>query len=827
MRRNIDVYIGTEKLDVFDFEDINVENKLKDIRSVDKVFAPFSKEFSIPASATNNRIIKHYYNLENLTPFDARVRVDGSIKMDGFDYLDGVFTLMDSTLKNEQPYSYKLVFYGKTVSLKDLFGDDTLENLRTTTKLQKYAVQYDDVSVINGFKYGYNETGSGLAVNNSGSDAGDFCFPFIAGKDYHFWDSNAGGGNPTNGSSQSRNLNPSATTSPRGLSPQELKPAIRIHRLIEAIEEKYGFTFSNDFFNESRDHYFNTYLWLQRESGLLKDQIDQQSSEDIFFSDFSFTNSSSSINLIGTIYGGSSYNLDAQTDNVAGSFTANPNTHYNMGRYVFTVTVIPNTSGIYTAKMYDQNDSLIAQVTGSGSKTLSGTCDNLYAGDSVKPYIKIFSAGAVASVTLTNIYVRHHWYDFIPFYQAGFGGSDWYYIQSNYSNSAPITVSDSVNVATQMPDMKIIDFLKSLFNTFNLTAIYDGEELVVKTLDDYFLSGRNIDITQYVDTSKKTVAKSTLYSEIALKYKDTKTFAKDKSDEITLDDFGNEKVDYNLLNSPLAFDGGKYSVDSKFSHMMYERQTDQSDETFLTDIQWGWAVTPEENPTKVSNLLLYCVKEQSIAQSINMSLTNGTYQATSTYIRPSNKFGEQGISLNFGSEFDEWDREISTGSLFNTFYKNYIYNIYDIRSRLIKLSGHLPVSEIINLKPNDRLRIRDSYFRINKLDLNLNTGKVDFELIHDLYFDNEVQLPEISSEFIDTSTTSYDLVINSTYPYSYLTSVEILQDTTPITTIKMPCDGREVVIPFTGLTPSTCQNYEFKISVSDYQFSVDKTHCVR
>ena len=817
MRRNIDVYIGADKLDVFDFEDINVENKLKDIRSVDKVFSPFSKEFSVPASATNNRIIKHYYNLDNLTPLDARVRVDGSIKMDGFDYLDGVFTLMDSTLKNEQPYSYKLVFYGKTVSLKDLFGDDTLENLRDTAKLQEYAAQYDDTFIIDGFKYGYNETGSGLTVNSAGSDAGDFCFPFIAGKDYHFWDSNAGGLNPSNGSSQSRNLNPSATTSPRGLSPQELKPAIRIHRIIEAIEEKYGFTFSDDFFNENSEHYFNTYLWLQRESGLLKDQIDQQSSIDVFYSDFSFLYSTVSNGLNGSVYDTGTYDLDVETDNIPGSFTVNPNTHSSIGTYIFSVTVNPNTSGIYTARMYDENDSLIGEQTGSGILGLNGYCQYLQAGDSKKPYVKIFSAGAVASVTLSNIRAYHSWYESAP--------NTFYYIRSYYSNSATIAVSEGVNVGTQMPDMKILDFLKSLFNTFNLTAIYDGEELVVKTLDDYFLSGRNVDITQYVDTAKKNVGKSTLYSEIKLKYKDTNTFAKNKSDEITLDDFGNEKVDYNLLNSPLSFDGGSYSVSSKFSHMMYERMTNQSDETVLTDIQWGWAVNSDESPVKVSNLLLYCVKEESITQSINISLTDSTYQTTSTYIRPSNKFGEQGISLNFGSEFDEWDREISDGSLFNIFYKNYIYNIYDIRSRLVKLSGYLPVSEIINLNPNDRLRIRDNYFRINKLDLNLNTGKVDFELIHDLYFDNESPLPNLNLEVINQTTTSYDIVLRSSYPFAYSTSVEVFQDARLINTIKMPCDGREVVIPITLNTASTCQDYEFKISAGDLKTSVYRTYC--
>ena len=36
--------------------------------------------------------------------------------------------------------------------------------------------------------------------------------------------------------------------------------------------------------------------------------------------------------------------------------------------------------------------------------------------------------------------------------------------------------------------MKTIDFLKSLFKMFNLTTYFDGSQLVVKPLDDYYAS---------------------------------------------------------------------------------------------------------------------------------------------------------------------------------------------------------------------------------------------------------------------------------------------------------------------------------------------------
>jgi hypothetical protein len=39
-----------------------------------------------------------------------------------------------------------------------------------------------------------------------------------------------------------------------------------------------------------------------------------------------------------------------------------------------------------------------------------------------------------------------------------------------------------------LPKIKVIDFMKGLFNMFNLVAYFEGTELVVKTLDDYYLT---------------------------------------------------------------------------------------------------------------------------------------------------------------------------------------------------------------------------------------------------------------------------------------------------------------------------------------------------
>ena len=51
-----------ERVDFFDFESIEVTSTVQDFRDISKVFTDYSKTFNVPASRTNNKIFKHYYN---------------------------------------------------------------------------------------------------------------------------------------------------------------------------------------------------------------------------------------------------------------------------------------------------------------------------------------------------------------------------------------------------------------------------------------------------------------------------------------------------------------------------------------------------------------------------------------------------------------------------------------------------------------------------------------------------------------------------------------------------------------------------------------------
>ena len=67
-------------------------------------------------------------------------------------------------------------------------------------------------------------------------------------------------------------------------------------------------------------------------------------------------------------------------------------------------------------------------------------------------------------------------------------------------------------ITQQIPDLKIIDFLTGIFKMFNLTSYIDNDtdEVIVKTLDNYYAGGVSYDVTEFVDRDKSSVNVATI-----------------------------------------------------------------------------------------------------------------------------------------------------------------------------------------------------------------------------------------------------------------------------------------------------------------------------
>ena len=700
MRRNVEVFINNQRVDLFDFEDINIVDSVQDVRDVAKIFVPYSREFTVPASKNNNKIFRHYYNNDIVDGFDARFKISAVIKVNGMVYKTGRVTLLNSSLKNNRPVNYKMVFYSKTIDFKTLLKDDLLEDMDTSV-LSKFNIEYNAQNVFDGFNYGYNLVDDNIIMTSSPVENSDLIIPFISTNSHYYYDDVVTNVSPLEGDSESRNVNfnggvayPNDVVS--GVNWKDLRPSLKLPILMQAIEEKYTISFVSDFFNT--DAFNKLYIWLNNDKGLYGEE-----------------------RTVGTDF--SEFTLDNGNDE-------RPITTTSSVFYRLLLTVdIDDVNDDYELNVTNNNDSkTIYTSTAKGSNTFE--IPLLFRGGGVYVYDLNFEITGVESNSIT-LGAK------LELFSNG--------LQSTSNYSFVDAATDGVfNIRKNMPKIKVIDFLTGLFKMFNLTAyVNDDDNIVVDTLDDYYRKGSTVDITRFTKNEESTVSRNKLYSQIDFMFEEPKTFATINSNELSRDEFGNERmsntIDDDDLRELLAFDGGEYEVAPKFEKMQYERMTDQSNPTLLQNFCWGWCVTDDQKATLTKPILHYAenVDVDVIPLTVQMGFDQTTGQENipvSYYFRPANSLSTNlllGQSLHFGSEDDEYYTSLGSNenSLFNIYWKNTILAIYDEKSRITTYKANLPISIANTIRLNDVVIVNRKKYRINKIDINITTGDASLELV--------------------------------------------------------------------------------------------------
>ena len=142
----VELYIDGQRADLFQNENIEINLSVQNIKDISKVFGDFTQSFTIPASVQNNKIFKHYYNVDISGSFNASVRVDAFIEVNHNLFRAGVLELESVQVKQGQPYAYSVGFFSNVTSLKDKFGEDNLTDL----DLSAYDHTYNDTNIQTG-----------------------------------------------------------------------------------------------------------------------------------------------------------------------------------------------------------------------------------------------------------------------------------------------------------------------------------------------------------------------------------------------------------------------------------------------------------------------------------------------------------------------------------------------------------------------------------------------------------------------------------------------------------------------------------------------------
>ena len=672
--QNIELYIEGQRLDLFEDESVSLTQTIKNARDVAKVFTDFTQTFNVPASKTNNKIFKHYYNFDIVDGFDARIKVAGTIELNSFPFKDGKIKLEGVKLKENQAYSYKITFFGNTVNLKDLLGEDKLNQLDSLNSL---SLDYDSAKVK-----------EKLQVDPS---TVDIIAPLITHTKRLYYKSSAN-------TSSDGNLwyhSGSGQVHEHGVLYSDLKYALRVHKIVQAITVRYpSLVFSNDFFSSSNLPYYNLFMWLHRKKG------DVESGTGA-----SFVNS---INGWTPAVGEKSSMINNSTFRI----TDSSNSQF------LTLILNRGTGGGYAP--YSIQITRDGQVIYSDSDIIVGT--------EVIALHSFINQGSDYTVTITygvEIVFNTITWDYQYNTQ---GGAD---IDTFPTGGYTAPESFEFAITQQIPDIKIIDVLTGLFKMFNLVAFTnDLGVIVVKTLDSFYTGGLNYDISQHIDVNSSGVNVALPYKEIVFDYKDNKTFL--NAIHSQLFSYTWAKLEYNGGEN---LDGGVYKIEIPFGHFKFERIVD-ANTTAQTDIQWGYCVDDNQEPYIGAPFIFYPIKITDGTEiSFRDDATN--HSAINDYIVPSNSLAlEESTSkdnINFKAEFNEYTGSSGfTDTLFEKYYSNYIGNIFNSKNRLTKVTAYLPLKILLNFTLADRFDINGQRYKINSIKTNLKTGKSDIELLNEL-----------------------------------------------------------------------------------------------
>jgi hypothetical protein len=727
-----------EELDMFDFESIELTSSIQEIRDIGSVFTDFSQEFSVPASVNNNRIFTHYYNTNLLNQFDARIKRKGLITINNLSFREGYIRLSEVKLKNQKASSYSVTFFGELVNLKQVLGEDELKDLGLG--LSKYNHEFSVDNVYDGFIDGLGLVG-GEMVKSSNRD---IVYPAISPSDRWFYDSSAVTGTTPYKQGNQVNLFTNNIGTTNGIDYTRLKPAIKVKNIIDAIQEVYsdrGIVFSNDFFSDVE---FNQlYLLLHKEKGNI--------------SSTSSSNADLQRNyIIGTSDSDSPFQLNSFSTDFRPLTTSyqesNPRDYqyidYSLDLFVEVVT--PSSNVKYTVELLDGTDVIASIVDADNDSNLS--------------YLLSQGFQQIGTTTWNNLSYRISSNGGLDTFNASltiieyvFGEDDAgefdYQNTSNYILVGSQTMITEISIVNHIPKIKIYDFLKGLFNMFNLTAYVDNGLIVVKTLDKFYADGNEIDISSQVDTKDVTIKRMNLFSNINFDFLEPKTFGLIKQNEINQDDYGN--LDYEPSTSSLIFDGDRYSIKLPFEKLFFDRLSDENG-LELTDFGNGWLVDKDENET-ITAPVLFFNRNTTIGAGQYFGFIGKTAQLT-TYNRPSNSSNNELSTINFNAEFDEFSGNIIENSLFKLHYENYIENVFDINSRMQSISAIFNLDTLNNYKMNDRFIINNNKFIINSIRTDLSTGKTELELITDFNLPESIGFdttpPSIPTELTLDAITS-------------------------------------------------------------------------
>lgn len=502
----------------------------------------------------------------------------------------------------------------------------------------------------------------------------------------------------------------------------DLKPSIRLIEIIKAIESDRNLTFSRDFFG--RTEFLNLYLWCNND----KDRNVKDTAQLIRFDG-----------------GDNTYIPTTPPNNTTGTFPAL--------NWAFVLNITPLVG-------YENTDYSIAWIIdGEEVKVSKKNNGNRY------------TLGYFADKTVQlKIEIRSQFK--IQYYgdleQREFDPLNDYPLLAETSFSTN-TLTPVVDIAANLPKLKLTEFLKGLFKAFKLVVIpLENGTIYVNTLQAYYAEGVLYDYTKYIDFENYDVSRGDMLNDIKFNFEEPTTVLNAQFLENNRIAYGDEEAE--LTDSEgNALDGDSLEFKVPFEQIIYDRLIDTYTND-ITTIQYGAIINETLDTVNPKAHIFYNIKQDINANHIAFTDEFNNTTALSAMINTcshTETFENQQFAMLFSEEFSTWNGQRIENNLYSNYHQNYINDLFNIKRRNWDFTAYLPLDKLSLLELNDILKIKEDYYRIDRYELNLLNGEAKLKLIN--AFDTQIGgfIPSQTSIFVDYNSQISSIYITFLNNYSY------------------------------------------------------------
>jgi hypothetical protein len=304
-----------------------------------------------------------------------------------------------------------------------------------------------------------------------------------------------------------------------GIHYYELKPALKVTAILDAMEQKYGITFTGAFL--AATPFVDLSLWLHRYEGYLFG-----GGNDIAYE---------LINMNRNTGSGSEFNLSTDTWTVVDSKQYDLQIAMKDVSEDYELAVFRN--GVF-------DFSVLVSAHASSSVTTNMAALSFAEGDAVQLFIRPQSPTAMT-------------------YQCtDYSGidSDTASVSFSVDQTASATYSFQVVVSDIMPEIKVKDFLAGILKMYNIVIIpTTSTSFLLQPLEDWYAAGSDKDFQEYLDITEYVVNRPPLYREIEFKYQETQQI-------LGFQYLQTNNVGYGDLNVDFTFDGDEFLIELPYAN---------------------------------------------------------------------------------------------------------------------------------------------------------------------------------------------------------------------------------------------------------------------